>query len=193
MNINIILDLYRFPQTIFSMNELVLLFPSIAYPLLKRRLSYSVSTGKLIKLRRGIYAKPVFRPDEIVQKIYAPSYISLQTVLMREGIVFQPYTTLFASSYITREISINNDLRISYHKIPDEILLCKNGLVEQNGYLIASKERAFLDTIYVHKNYYIDNLTSLNWDTIMQLRKIYCNQSFQRRIDSYYKLYRKEK
>jgi hypothetical protein len=193
MNINIILDLYKLPQTVFSMRELALMFSSIAYPLLKRRLSYSVSTGKLIKLRRGIYAKPTFQPDELIQKIYTPSYISLQTVLMREGIIFQPYTTLFAVSTITREISVNNTIRISYHKMPSEILLCKKGLIEINNYLIASKERAFLDMIYIHKNYHIDNLTSINWDLIAEIRTLYKNKSFQKRVDSYYTLYKDEK
>jgi len=189
MNQNIILNLYQLSQTVFSIHELALLFPSIVYSLLKRRLSYYVLTGKLKKLRRGIYAKPTFEPDELVQKIYAPSYISLQTVLMREGILFQPYTTIFAASYLTREIIINSSIRISYHTLPSKILLCKNGLIEKNGYSIASKERAFLDMIYIHKNYHIDNLTSINWDIVAEIRTIYSNKSFQRRVESYYKLY----
>ena len=193
MNKNIILHLYSRPQTVFSMRELALIFPSIPYPLLKKRLSYSISTGKLIKLRRGIYAKPAFEPDELVQKIYAPSYISLQTVLLREGILFQHYTTLFAISYLTREIFVNHTIRISYHKIPSEILLCKKGLIEVNGYLISSKERALLDLIYIYKNYHIDNLTSINWDIIAEIRTLYENKSFQKQVDSYYALYKNEK
>ncbi len=61
------------------------------------------------------------------------------------------------------------------------------GLEKKENYEIASKERAFLDVLYLYKNYHFDNLKSINWDTCFRILPIYDNKTLARKLDSYYK------
>ena len=40
-------------------------------------------------------------------------------------------------------------------------------------YVIASKERAFLDMLYLYKEYHFDNLESINWEKVAEILPIY--------------------
>jgi len=191
MNKNLILEIYKKPQTIFSLKEISLMFPEFAYKNLKSKLSYFVSTGKLKRVRKGIYAKENFNSLELANKIYTPSYISLETVLKKEGIVFQKYETIFVSSYLTRRIKVE-DQEIFYRKIKDEVLLNSLGVKEENSYFIASKERAFLDAVFIYKDYHFDNLRPLDWEKIKEIEKIYSSKTLVKRVIQYYKIYRKD-
>lgn len=191
MNKDFILDLYQKPQTVFTLKEISLLFPIISYQSLKDRLSYAVATKKLLRLKKGVYSKIQFEPLELANKIYTPSYISLETVLQKEGIIFQSYQTIFVISYLTRKINVL-DYQIQYRKIKSDILLNKEGIDESNGYFLASKERAFLDAIFLYKNYHFDNLKILNWEKIFQLMKIYKSKVLEKRVKEHYQLFKRE-
>ena len=91
METDIILTLYRRPETIFTVNEITQLCPGISYESIRDRLYYFTKKGKLIHPHYGIYAKPSYNPLELANKVYTPSYISLETVLLREGVLFQHY------------------------------------------------------------------------------------------------------
>ena len=52
---------------------------------------------------------------------------------------------------------------------------------EKDGYFIADRERAFLDTVFLYKDFYFDNLRPLNWDKINQLSHIYQSASLEKR------------
>jgi len=191
MGQNFILKIYQHAQTVFSTKELSLIFPQTNFISLKNKLSYAVKTGKLVKLRKGIYAKTKYNFLEVVSKIYAPSYISLETVLATKGIIFQKYENLFAISYLTRSIKVANR-EIFYRKIKDKILLNKIGIIEKDNYFIASKERAFLDAVFLYKDYHFDNLKPIDWEKIEEIKKIYTNKAFEKRILDYFKIYQNE-
>lgn len=191
MKDDIIMDLYKRPETVFTLNEISQIFPTISYESLRDRLYYFNKIGKLKRLRQGLYAKEKYDPLELVNKLYKPSYISLETVLAREGVTFQYYETIFAMSYLKREIKIDN-LNIYYRQIKKEVLLNPAGIEEKTGYFIAGKERAFLDAIYLYKDYHFDNLGGLDWKKIENLKKIYKNKAFEKRVKSYYHDYLEE-
>jgi len=44
-------------------------------------------------------------------------------------------------------------------------------------YVIASRERAFLDALYLYKRYHFDNLSEINWGNCFEIAKIYENES----------------
>ncbi|MBI5358035.1 hypothetical protein HZB69_00170 [Candidatus Amesbacteria bacterium] len=181
--------LYSLPQTVFTVDELALFFPEITTPLLRKRAHYFVKTNKLLRPRAGIYTKPNFNWQELANKIYSPSYISFQTVLQKAGMIFQPYETIYLASYLSRSISISNHT-LQYRKLKGDILLNNEGVVNENNYSIATKERAFLDTILFYKNYHIDNLDPLDWDLVNKLSKVYFNKSLEKRVNDYYKIYK---
>jgi len=191
MNKNFLLEIYKKPQTTFSLKEISLMFPQLSYKNLKSKLSYFVSVGKLKRVRRGIYVKEGFNPLELANKIYTPSYISLETVLEKEGIVFQKYQTIFVVSYLSRKIKVGEQ-EIFYRKIKNEILLNDLGIEEENFCFVASRERAFLDAIFLYKNYHFDNLRPLDWEKIKEMEKIYSNKALVKRVTQYYKIYKKD-
>lgn len=186
-----VLELYKKPQTVFSIKEISLIFPQIPYQNLKSRLHYAVSVGKLKKLRKGIYAKENFEPLELANKIYTPSYISLETVLAKEGIIFQKYATIFVVSYLTRRIKVVGQ-EIFYRKIRDEVLLNNLGVREEGNCFIASRERAFLDAIFLYKDYHFDNLRPLDWEKVKEVSRIYASKTLEKRVAEYYQIFRQE-
>lgn len=191
MNTDMILKLYSRPETVFTIDEVCQLFPGISYESIRDRLYYFTKVGKLKKLHQSVYAKKGYNPFELANKLYKPSYISLETVLAREGVVFQYYETIFAVSYLTRTVIVG-DIKIQYRQIKGEALTNTTGIHEKNGYHIATLERAFCDAVYIYKNYHFDNLGALDWEKVKSIQGIYKNRAFEKRIKEYYNDYKEE-
>jgi len=81
---------------------------------------------------------------------------------------------------------------IFYRKVKNEVLLNSLGIEERNFYFIASKERAFLDSIFLYKDYYFDNLRPLDWDIVEEIKKIYSSKILEKRVAQYYKIYKRD-
>ncbi len=180
-----ILSILRKGNTVFTFKDILLSSGETNVALLKRRINYYVKNKELYSIRKGIYAKDRnYDRLELANKIYTPSYISLETVLSREGIVFQHYDQIFVVSYLTREITCDGQ-RYVFRKIKDAILTNSLGLERKNNYFTASRERAFLDTVYLSRNYYFDNLSSIDWDRCFEMISIYKNKAMEKRLMSY--------
>jgi len=157
-----ILSILREGNTVFTFKDILLSSRETNTSLLKRRINYYVKNKELYPIRKGIYAKDKnYDRLELANRIYTPSYISLETVLSREGIVFQHYEQIFLVSYLTEK---------------------------KDNYFIASRERAFLDTVYLNKNYYFDNLSSIDWDRCFEILYIYENKAMEKRLNSYHEM-----
>jgi len=181
-----ILNILRANKTVFSFKEIFLASKEKNPALLRRRINYYIKQGELYPIRRGFYAKDKnYDKFELVTKIYTPAYISFETVLAQAGIIFQFYGQIFAASYLTREITADGQV-YSYKKIKDSILTNHLGIEAKENYFIASPERAFLDTIYLSRNYYFDNLSELNWDKVFETVSIYSNKRIEKKVKEYY-------
>lgn len=191
MNNDIILTLYSQPQTVFTLDEISLFFPKVSYGDLRSRIRYFTNAGKLKRVHQGIYAKNEYNPLELANKLYKPSYISLETVLGKGNVVFQYYETIFAVSYLTRTVVVK-DITIQYRQINRNVLTNTEGIEQKQEYFIATLERAFLDAVFIYKNYYFDNLGSLDWEKVHKLKKIYKSKVFEKRVEEYYKHYKED-
>lgn len=191
MENDLILKLYSLPQTVFTLQELSLLFPAIRYPNLKNRIHYYVRAGKLKAVRRGVFVKSDYDLYELANKLYNPSYISLETVLQKEGVIFQFYEAVSVISYLSRTIQVDGH-SVIYHQVKDSVLIETSGLENKNTYFIASKERAFLDTIFLYKNYHFDNLLPLNWDEVERLKDLYRSPVLEKRVKNYYTYFKEQ-
>jgi predicted transcriptional regulator of viral defense system len=182
-----ILTILRSKASVFTFKDIVLATSEAKPLLLKRRLSYYLKKGELYHIRRGLYAKDKnYDRLELATKIFTPSYVSFETILRQEGIIFQYYSTIFVASYQTKEIVCDGQV-YSFKKIKDTILMNNAGIENRGAYSVASKERAFLDMLYLNKNYYFDNLAPLNFDKVFALLPIYNNQRMAKKIDLYFK------
>jgi len=185
--------LLRSPKTVFSTKDIALLWGEKAEAAVRVRLSQYVKNGKLIRVRRGIYAKDKnYSRFELATRIYTPSYISFETVLTRAGINFQYYGNIFVASYVTREIEADGQ-KISFVKMKDYVLSNTIGIEHPNDVATATKERAFLDRIYVSKDYHFDHLDVLNWDKVFEIVPIYRNKRMNKKVDEYFKHYQENK
>src|SRR3989344_5777876 len=168
-----LLDIMRSNKTIFIFKDLILLWGESDVNFVKKKIHRYVKSGKINAVRRGIYSKDKnYDKYELATRIYTPSYISLETVLGASGITFQLYGQIFVASYTTKEIECNGQ-KYSYNKIKDTILTNQAGIESRENYNIASPERAFLDVVYLHKDYHFDNLSPLNWGKVNEILPIY--------------------
>ncbi len=181
--------LLRSQKTIFSTKDVVLLWGEQSENAARVRLNYYVKTGKLVRVHRGFYAKDQnYDRFELATRIYTPSYISFETVLTREGVNFQYYGNIFVASYINREVSIGEQ-KITFVRTKDYVLSNTTGVEHKDGYAIATRERAFLDRVYVSKDYHFDNLANLNWDKVFEILPIYHNKRLDKKVKEYFKSY----
>ena len=181
-----ILDLMRSKKTVFTFKDLVLLWGESDVNFVKKKIHRYVKAGKMHSIRKGMYSKDEnYDRYELATKIYTPSYISMETVLGAAGITFQLYGQIFAASYQTKEIECDGQ-KYSYKKIKDIILTDQTGTESRENYSIASPERAFLDVVYLNKDYHFDNLSALNWEKVREILPIYGGN---RRIAKMVKMY----
>ena len=168
-----LLILMRSKKTVFTFKGLVLLWGETNSDFVKKKIYRYIKLDKMNSIRKGIYSKDKnYDKYELATKIYTPSYISFETVLGAAGVTFQLYGQIFVASYQTKEIECDGQ-KYSFHKIKDEILTNQAGIESRENYSIASPERAFLDVIYIYKDYHFDNLSPLNWAKVYEILPIY--------------------
>ncbi len=185
--------LLRSNKTIFSIQDVALMWGEENERTISSRLNKYVKAGKLIRVRRGLYVKDRnYDRFELATRIYTPSYISFETVLTREGVNFQYYGNIFVASYINREIIVG-DQKINIVRTKDYVLSNTTGIEHKRNYDIATRERAFLDRIYVSKDYHFDNLDNLNWDKVFEILPIYHNKRLDKKVKEYFEFYKNNK
>ena len=177
---------YKSPNTVFAVKDLAAIWGITNYNYLKTRIQYYLKRGYLQRICHGLYSKDSDRVDifEVGNKLRTPSYISFQTVLFREGMIFQEYSSTYLASYCSKTIETGVG-EFVYHRLKDPILYYKDGITFSDTYCIASRERAFLDTIYLFKDYHIDNLRPLDWKKVGALMDGYASACLRKRIKEY--------
>ena len=177
----------RSPKTVFSLKDIALLWHETNSSAMRVRLSYFVKKGDLYRIRKGLYAKDEnYNKLELATRILSPAYVSFETVLAKEGLIFQYYQPIFVASYATRKIAIGEQIYF-FRKIKNEVLLNAAGIQHIQETSIATKERAFLDMLYVNASYHFDNTRSLNWEVVFELLPIFNNQVMAKKVSRIFK------
>jgi hypothetical protein len=172
-NSKFILSIYKDERTVFRLKEIALVAGEDDFQSLNRKLNYYVKTGKLNNPRKGIYTKSGFSHLEMACTVYTPSYISLEYVLQKAGVLFQYDNTITSVSYLSRNLEIESQ-EYSYRKIKGEILVNTDGIIMQTNQVnMATPERAFLDLLYLSPGFYFDNLNPLNKELVFKLLQLY--------------------
>lgn len=188
-----ITDILRSKKTVLSFKDLILLWDNIDAKTARVRLSYYTKHGDLYPIRRGLYAKDKnYDKLELATKILTPSYVSFETILAEAGIIFQHYRQIFVASYQTKDIDCDGQT-YSFKKIKDAILTDNAGIENRGHYSAASKERSFLDTCYLNKDYYFDNLSPLDWDRVFEILPIYDNKRMTKKVNEYFRDFKANK
>jgi hypothetical protein len=184
-NQDLLLSLYKSTRSVFSLIDIIQTCDEKNVASLSKKLNYQVKKGNLLNPRKGIYAKPDYNLQALGCRIFIPSYISLETILQEEGIIFQYDSTVTIVSYLSRELNVDGQ-RFRYRKIKDEILYSGEGIINSDdGISRAIKERAFLDFIYLNGEPYFDSLNTMNWTIVNELLPMYKSKILQKRIERY--------
>ena len=180
-NSDLILSVFSDTRSVFSLNDIAMLIGESDFKKLNERLNYYVRRGKLLRPRKGVYVKPNYNPEELVCTLYTPSYISLEYVLQKAGVVFQYDERITAVSYLSRSVDIEGRA-YAYRKIKGEILVVTQGINQIGNVNIATPERAFLDLLYLNATYHFDNLNPLDKNLITKLLSIYNSKTLTARV-----------
>ncbi len=176
-----ILEIYKDKRTVFRVPDIAILFPREESKNLSNRLGYYVQTNRLLNPRKGVYAKPNYNPLELANILYTPSYISLEYVLQQAGVIFQYDSRVTSVSYLSREIKIEGNT-YDYRRIKEEIIINMNGIIRTDNVNTATPERAFLDMIYLNKEFYFDNLNLLDRESIARMLPVYKSGALEKRV-----------
>jgi hypothetical protein len=183
---NYITAILKSDKTIFTFKDITLLWQEEATSATQVRINYYANKGELIKLRKGIYAKNrQYNKIELATRIFTPSYVSFETILAREGLIFQIYEKIFVASYLNREIEIDDQV-YSFHRIKLPVLTYPLGVTHDNNQSLAVRERALLDTLYIKKDYHFDNLQALDWEKVFHILPVYENKRLEKRVNKIY-------
>jgi predicted transcriptional regulator of viral defense system len=181
---NPILELHQKNKTVFTTDDLRIIWKQANSEQLKSKVQYYVSKGDLIRLTKGIYAlDDDYNQMELATSMYTPAYVSFETVLREHGLIFQHYESIFVASYLSREVTVQSTTMV-YRKLKQEVLVNPEGILHEAGYAKATKERAVLDTLYLKPNFYFDNLHGLDWTLCRSMATLYQNQALIDRLKS---------
>ena len=179
---DIVLEIYQNNRTVFRLNDIAMLCGETDFLSLNKKVNYYVSKGKLLNPRKGLYAKPNYNPEELACTIYTPSYISLDYVLQKSGVVFQYDPGITVVSYLSRRIEVDEQ-KYHFRKIKGEMLINMSGILRQNNHVnIASPERAFIDMLYLNGETWFDNLSLLNKELLYKILPSFQSQVLARRV-----------
>lgn len=191
----------RAPVDVFGPRDIDVLLCDLQGAARHNKLSRDVRAGKLLRLKRGVYAQPDSRaqhlglhPFVIAHKLYFPSTISFESALSHYGLIPEavPETTC-ATTLASVQIETPHG-NYSYRWLPPHIYSAGILREAQNGhvYLIAHPLRALLDLLYTGKRE-IHSLADLEQDLRIDLNALASTLApdKNRDIESFKSIYRR--
>ncbi len=130
--------------------------PQRQFDLVKRALA----SGEIIHVRRGLYClatkylRGKIDPLVLAQRIYGPSYVSLETALSFHGWIPEAVYAITSTS-LDRSRAFDTPLgHFSFTRVPQKTLYVEVKRVENEAgqsFLLASPCKALADYVYVHR------------------------------------------
>ena len=145
-------ELLRQKVSIFTLRDFARIF-QISPKNTRALLSYNTRRGNLKRIKRGIYIISDNRPAkfEIANYLWKPSYLSFETALSYYGII--PETVYTITSATTNKNAKEVDFEgqaYQYRKIKKNLFFGYQPIkIRDRVVLIADKEKAFLDYLYL--------------------------------------------
>jgi len=164
---NLISELKKNKLVVFSLRDIENLFLKEKLKTLKNGLTRWVDAGQILKLRRNLYefVEPGLKsniPDVyIANKLYSPSYVSLETALSLYGLI--PGIAAQVTSITTRPTrEFKNRYGCFFYRSCQERAFIGYKLMRYEGFkiFIADREKALVDFIY----FAVRRKDSLNFD-----------------------------
>jgi len=160
-------------KTVFSYQDIELLLWISNRDTMKSFFARWVKLGIFRNVYKGIYVIKKYDSLELASKLKNNSYISFETVLKKEGIIFQDYGEMIfvASDQTVMKQVEGKDIR--YLKLKNSVLTNPLWVISKGWYMIASTERAICDRLYLSPWYYFDNLEHIDMQKLEEISQIY--------------------
>ena len=130
--------------------------PDRQFSLLKR----AMAAGEVVRIHRGLYClatkylRQKIDPLVLAQRVYGPSYISLETALSYHGWIPEAVYAVTSTS-LDRSREFDTPMgHFSFTRVPQETFYAEVARVEkENGdsFLLASPLKALADYVYAHR------------------------------------------
>jgi predicted transcriptional regulator of viral defense system len=151
---------------LFTLVDVLKLFPDEKDSLIKIQLSRFSKKKLISKIKRGLYCFDLTRIDELelANKLYQPSYITLETALNYYGLIPDIPQMVTSVNLITTKKIINQLGVFQYTKIRSSLFFgfTKIKSPQSQSYInLALKEKTLLDYFYLRK---INNIDQLRLD-----------------------------
>ena len=153
----------KIKQNVFNFLDVVKFFPQENEHNLKIQINRFIKAGYIKRIKRGLYAFDLSLVDELelANKLYSPSYISLETALSYYGVIPEVSLGVTSVSTVTTK-KIENQFGTFYFVKIDHKLFFGYKIVSrqknEGSFLIAEKEKALLDFFYCRKISKIESL-----------------------------------
>ena len=166
------MQLVKTGKTIFTTPELMDIWNTNRNTV-KSTVYRMVKQKNLIRIKPGLFVlKEKVNESELGCKLVPGSYISLFTVLKKEGVIFQEFQKIYLIGNRPQIINVNNQT-FEYHTIK-HILGIPDGIKFHDHYSIATLERAILELFYLFDTDYSDfKISHLDKDVFTKLSKLF--------------------
>ncbi|MBL6991513.1 MAG: hypothetical protein ISR65_17140 [Bacteriovoracaceae bacterium] len=157
-----------------------------------RQLKKLIQEMMIFKILRGYYVGPKFSKAALIMTIRPQAYLSLEYALAYYNLI-----GTYAQNKIRPIVSISTkniecpQIIIEYKKIKEDKMF---GFEVKDGIKLATKEKAFLDTLYLYQKgtkFYFDiysdiDISQLDRGTIFKYLKKYKNPKFIKFVKDYF-------
>ncbi len=167
-------QLLKQDQKLFHTQDLAILWGTENNNTLYTTIKRYVQKGILIPIHKGFYSTlPLSNINPFLLGIgylHSFSYVSTETVLNNEGILFQKPNYITFISNKSKKFKIENTW---YHarKLNELYLYNESGIQMLDSVRIATVERAIADLIYFDPLYHFDSTEQINWKKVKKIQK----------------------
>ena len=162
-------------EKLFHTKDLALLWgienENTLYTTIKRY----VQKGILIPIHKGFYSTvPLEKINPFrlaLGYLHRFAYVSCETVLIEEGVIFQKGCYLTLVSDVSKKFSLAS-YSFLVRKLKDKFLYNDVGIEEKEGIKKATLERAVADILYFNPKFYFDNPKKINWKKVREIKEV---------------------
>lgn len=164
----------KLDQKLFHTGDLATIWGITNKNTLYTAISRYVKKGILVQVCKGFYSTvqiDSLNPLRLgLSFLHRFAYVTAETILQREGIIFQSsgYFTLVSSVSKKFEIKQNSFL---VRKLADKYLYNDDGVILKDGIRQAAVERAAADLLYFSSTYHFDNRQGIDWIKVRAIQK----------------------
>ena len=129
-----------------------------------------VKRGVFIKIYKGFYSvKPIDKVDFLslgLAALHRYGYLSMETVLVERGIIFQDIKYITLVSDVSKRFQLGG-YKFLVRRMKPEYLHNNIGITKRG----ASVERAVADMLYFNPGYHFDAKKLINWQKVEEIKK----------------------